>query len=50
METRKEKKTAERKETDGNPDNMKNTNRPKIPFPVTNPYFGATVGILGRFI
>ena len=29
---------------------MKNTNRLKIPFPVTNPYFGATAGILGQFI
>ncbi len=46
---RKKNKT-EGKETDGNTDNMKNTNRPKIPFPVTNPYFGATAGILRRFI
>ena len=46
---RKKNKT-EGKKTDGNPVSVKNTNRPRRPFPVTNPYFGATAGILRRFI
>ena len=48
--TQAEKKNTEGKETDGNYINVYFTNRLKIPFPVTNPYFGATAGILGRFI
>ena len=41
---------AEGKETEGNTDILKNANRPRRAFPVTNPYLGATVGILRRFI
>ena len=46
---RKENKT-EGKETDENPVSMKNTNRPRRPFPVTNSYFGARKPLLGRFV
>ena len=48
-EFRQENETG-RKGTDGNPVNVYFANRARRAFPVTNPYFGATAGILRRFI
>jgi len=31
-------------------DMLKNANRPRRAFPVTNPYFGARKPLLGRFV
>ena len=44
------KKKTKGKGTDGNPVNVYFANRPRRPFPVTNPYFVATKGILRRFV
>ena len=41
---------AEEKENNRNPVNVKNTNRPRRAFPVTNSYFGARKALLGRFV
>jgi len=41
---------AEGKETEENAGMLKNANRLRRPFPVTNPYFGARKPLLRRFV